>query len=171
MAAGLPDLVDSARLAEEGAVLERVFDLGTLPRLKDVLAAPRGTLSARFEFSKSASGLPGVKVSIQASPQLVCQRCLQGFEFPVSAGSDVEFASDEDADASDDEHEVYRAEGGRVRLSELAEEELLLSLPIVPACSEPQVCGNAPASTGGAERPEESKRRPFSGLQDLLKKT
>ena len=31
MAAGLPDLVDCARLAEEAAVLERVYELGECP--------------------------------------------------------------------------------------------------------------------------------------------
>jgi hypothetical protein len=40
MAPGLPDLVDCARLAEEAAVLERVYELAELSRLRDVLAAP-----------------------------------------------------------------------------------------------------------------------------------
>jgi uncharacterized protein len=173
MATGLPDLVDYARLAEEGAALERVYELGALPRLKDVLAEPRGKLNASFAFSKSSSGRAGVKVAISASPQLICQRCLQGYALPVNGGSDVEFAGDETADASDADLEVYRAESGLIRWSELAEEELLLALPIVPACTTPQSCGNAPAFSADTERAEESNgmRRPFSALQDLLKKT
>ena len=47
------------------------------------------------------------------------------------------------------EHEVYRVDGGLIRLSELAEEELLLALPIVPACAAPQSCGNAPIFAAG----------------------
>ncbi len=172
MAAGLPDLVDYARLAEDGAVLDRVYELGKLPRLKDVLAEPRGTLNASFAFSKSPSGRAGVKVAVRASPVLVCQRCMQGYALPVTGASDVEFASDETAEASDAEHEVYRADGV-VRLSELAEEELLLALPIVPACTTPESCGNAPAFTAVTEHTEElsEMRRPFSALQELLKKT
>ena len=69
MAAGLPDLVDYARLAAEGAVLERVYPLGALPRLKDVLAQPGGTLQASFAFSKLPSGRAAVEVAIRASPQ------------------------------------------------------------------------------------------------------
>jgi uncharacterized protein len=171
MAAGLPDLVDYARLAEQGAVLERVYELGVLPRIKDVLAQPGGTLDASFAFSKLPLGRAGVKVAIRASPQVVCQRCMQGYALPVSSVSEIEFASDETAQASDAEHEVYRADSGLIRLSELAEEELLLALPIVPACTTPQSCGNAVAADTGHSEQADEMRRPFSALQDLLKKT
>jgi uncharacterized metal-binding protein YceD (DUF177 family) len=64
-------------------------------------------------------------------------------------------------------------ENGRVSLRELAEEELLLALPIVPACNSPQSCGRAPSHTTGDETTGVTgdMRRPFSALQDLLKKT
>jgi len=65
-----------------------------------------------------------------------------------------------------------------VSLRDLAEEELLLALPLAPACSTPDTCGRAQGlSEGGAaadradEMPESAVRRPFSGLKDLLKKT
>jgi uncharacterized protein len=61
---------------------------------------------------------------------------------------------------------------GRVSLRELAEEELLLALPIV-ALHAPQTCGRAPTYETGGEIEEMSgdRFRPFSALQDLLKKT
>jgi len=173
MAAGLPDLVDCARLAEDAAVLERVYGLNELPRLRDLLAAPDGTLQARFAFARAKSGRPAARVTIRAVPQLVCQRCMQGFAFPVSGGSEVEFTNDDAATASDTEREFFLIDAGRVSLRELAEEELLLALPIVAVCSAPQSCGHAPSFTGSAEEPEITgeMRRPFSALQDLLKKT
>jgi uncharacterized protein len=170
MATGLPDLVDYARLAQEGAVLERVYGLRELPRLKDVLAEPDGTLRASFAFVKMPSGGAGARVAIRAEPRLVCQRCVQGFAYPVSGGSEIEFTQDE---RSDSEREYFEVDGGMVSLRELAEEELLLALPIAPVCSKPQNCGNAPSIDMGATGREESDetRRPFSALQDLLKKT
>ena len=71
------------------------------------------------------------------------------------------------------QREVYRAEGGKVSLRDLAEEELLLALPIVPACEEPESCGNAPSLSGDPESAEspDAMRRPFGGLKELLKKT
>jgi uncharacterized metal-binding protein YceD (DUF177 family) len=56
-------------------------------------------------------------------------------------------------------------------LRDLAEEELLLALPIAPKCATPLTCGKAPGPSTGA-RPDEAgeTRRPFGALQDLLKK-
>jgi uncharacterized metal-binding protein YceD (DUF177 family) len=49
----------------------------------------------------------------------------------------------------------------------------LLALPIVPACNSPQSCGRAPSYATGDETAGVTgdMRRPFSALQDLLKKT
>jgi uncharacterized protein len=173
MAAGPPDLVDCAQLAEDAAVLERVYELADLDRLQDVLTDTHGVVHASFAFSNTFSGRPGAKIAIRAEPQLRCRRCMQGFTLAVSGGSEIEFAEDETAEASDAQHELYRAEGGKVSLRDLAEEELLLALPIAPACDEPERCGNAPSLPGDAERAESSDamRRPFGGLKELLKKT
>ncbi len=173
MAAGLPDLVDCERLAEESAALQREYELGGLPRLKDLLAEPQGSVSASFVFSKLASGGPGVRVEFDATPRLVCQRCLQGFDLHVSGASDVEFAMSGEPDAAASERECFRMESGQVSLRELAEEELLLALPMAPACSTPLTCGRAPSFARGNEAADAAggMRRPFSALQDLLKKT
>jgi uncharacterized protein len=152
MAAGLPDLVDCESLAAESATLAREYELGSLPRVRDLLAEPTGSLRARVTFD--------------ATPRLECQRCLQPFDLHVSGASDVEFAiSDEPADAGS-ERECYRMDDGRVSLRDLAEEEVLLALPLAPACDTPRTCGRAPD-----EEPGSAVRRPFSGLKDLLKKT
>jgi uncharacterized protein len=163
MASGSTDRVDCARLAEDAAVLERVYPLSELPRLQDLLADSRGSLLARFAFSKLTGGRAGVNVAIQANPRLVCQRCLQGFELPLTSDSEIEFAAS-DADASvESPREIYLMDEGTVSLRDLAEEELLLALPVIAACSTPEDCGRAPS-------PDE-RNRPFAVLQDLMKKT
>jgi uncharacterized metal-binding protein YceD (DUF177 family) len=173
MAAGLPDIVDCARLAEEVAVLQRDYELGDLPRLEGLLAEPRGVLSASFAFAKLASGHPGAKVTVDATPQLVCQRCMQGFGLRVTGGSEIEFATSAEPHSAAAERESFSMENGQVSLRELAEEELLLALPFAPACSSPQTCGNAPSYVTSETAPGVSgeMRRPFSALQDLMKKT
>jgi uncharacterized protein len=170
MAAGLPDLVDCSHLAAEAAVLERVYELSDMSRLQDLLADARGTVVARFAFAKLASGRAGAKISVRATPHLICQRCLQGFALPVSGGSEVEFTHDEAGDAGPG-REFYRIDDERVALSDLAEEELLLALPVAPKCSTPMTCGKAPVEAGGVTAEETEMRRPFRALQDLLKKT
>jgi uncharacterized protein len=165
MAPGLPDRVDCAHLADHAEVLERVYPLGEMPRLQDRLADSQGSVRARFAFAKLESGRAIASVAVEASPHLVCQRCLRGFAYPAAGSSEIEFSSSADAGAVDSGREVYASDEGQVSLRELAEEELLLALPIV-ALHAPQSCDGVPAALEPDER-----SRPFAGLQDLLKKT
>jgi len=173
MAPGLPDRVDCAHLADEAVALERVYPLGEMPRLRDLLADTRGSVRASFAFANFGTGRAGATVTVEAVPQLVCQRCMQGFAFAAGGSSEIEFSSGSAAGSVDSQREVYAMEDGRVSLRELAEEELLLALPIVAACDTPQTCGRAPTDEAGAEVQDLSseRSRPFTGLQDLLKKT
>ena len=134
------------------------MSLRDLPRLQDVLTESGGRLTARFAFAKADSGRAAVTIAIHATPLLVCQRCLRGFAFPVSGGSEIEFSDDEEAAASSTEREPYEMDGGRVSLRELAEEELLLALPVAPACIAPQNCGNAPTLVADVDAPEPRAR-------------
>ena len=174
MAPGLPDRVDCAHLADEAVALERVYPLGEMPRLRDLLADTRGSVRASFAFAQFGSGRAGATVTVEAVTQLVCQRCLQGFAFTAAGSSEIEFSSAAAAAGSaDSRRETYAMEDGRVSLRELAEEELLLALPIVAACDTPQTCGRAPIYEAGPEVQDRSgeRSRPFTGLQDLLKRT
>jgi uncharacterized protein len=173
MSAGSPDLVYCARLAADAETLERVYELAELPRLRDLLEETRGTLSASFAFTTLASGRAGAAVAIAATPRLKCQRCLKGFDAGVRAGSEVEFATSDEPQESPAEREFFWMTNGQVSLRELAEEELLLALPLVPACSTPLTCGQAPGYVSGEAGfgATGEMRRPFGALQDLLKKT
>jgi uncharacterized protein len=172
MAGASLDRIDCVRLADGAVSLQRAYSLGTLPRLRDLLADDSGMLRAEFAFAKAESGRAGVKVTVTAEPRLVCQRCLQGFDLPVTAKSEIEFAEEEEASPTpDSERDLYVAEHGQVSLRDLAEEELLLALPFAPVCSAPQLCGNAPLLATEPTVATEETVRPFSALQELLKKT
>jgi uncharacterized protein len=173
MAPGLPDRVDCAHLADNAVVLERVYPLGAMPRLQDLLADARGSVRASFAFAKVDSARAGATVAVEALAHLVCQRCLQGFAFAAAGSSEIEFSGGSTLSATDPKREVYAMDEGLVSLRELAEEELLLALPIVAVCDTPHTCGRAPVyEAGGANRDDSGDRsRPFAALQDLLKKT
>ena len=172
MAGGPQDLVDCERLAAERATLQRVYQIGQLTKLSDLLADCSGALRAQFAFSRAASGRCAVTVTVEATPRLTCQRCMEAYEFPVAAQTEVEIAADPEAGGGEPLQEVFRSAEGLISLRELAEEELLLALPLVPACSTPTECGRAPALgelTGTVPAARETVR-PFAALQDLLKK-
>jgi uncharacterized protein len=172
MAPALPDRVDSAHLADNSMVLERAYPLAEMLRLQDLLADARGSVRARFAFAKVESGRAGVTVSVEANPQLVCQRCLQDFAYAASGSSEIEFSSGSDVGEANSPRELYATNEGWVSLRELAEEELLLALPIV-AMHTPETCGQAQIDEAGGETQDMSgdRSRPFTVLQDLLKKT
>ena len=172
MAAALPDLVDCAQLADEAAVLDRVFELSDFPRLKDVLAEQAGTVRASYAFTTLGAERLGAELRIEATPRLVCQRCMQDFGLYLAGSSEIEFTADEEPPSVAAEREFFRMRNGLVSLRELAEEELLLALPLAPACDTPLTCGRAPSYLSGELGDGAgAMRRPFGALQDLLKKT
>ncbi|MEP6886658.1 MAG: YceD family protein [Gammaproteobacteria bacterium] len=172
MAPGLPDRVDCAQLAENAVLLDRVYALQSMPRLQDLLADARGSVRARFAFARIDSQRAGASVTVEATPQLICQRCLQGFAFEATGSSEIEFSSGAGPDAADSQRELYAMHEGSISLCELAEEELLLTLPIVAVCSAAESCGRASQHAAHDQAQELSvATRPFAALQDLLKKT
>jgi uncharacterized protein len=172
MAPALPDRVDCAHLADNAAVLERVYPLGEMPRLQDLMASPEGSVHASFAFGKVDSGRVGATVAVEATAQLVCQRCLQPVAYPLAGSSEVEFAGSVSPGAAESQREIYVTDDGLVSLRELAEEELLLALPIV-AMHEPDACELAAvaAADGDTQGLSGDRLRPFASLQNLLKKT
>ena len=164
MTAGLPDRVDCERLADEAAVLQRVYELSELPRLRDQLANEHGAVHASFAFEGVGAGRAGAAVRVEAKPNLVCQRCLQSFSCVIAGNSEIEFADSEDATPVGSQREIYVMERGRVSLRELVEEELLLAIPAIPACDSPETCGKAPSL-------HDARTRPLAALRDILKKT
>jgi uncharacterized protein len=164
MESGSPDLVDCMLLAERAAALHRVYDLADLPRIQDLLSERSGVLAASFAFYRAESGRAAARVRIEARPTLRCQRCLGGFGVDLHGDSDVEFADSDSVAAQAPEREFYIVEQGLVAPRELAEEELLLALPIAASCSEPERCGQVRRASGETVRP-------FGALRDLLKNT
>lgn len=163
MAAGLPDRIDCTRLAADGATLEREYELASLPRLQDLLADTAGSAQARFRF-RTVAARPAASVSVEAALRLVCQRCLKEFALQVDSTSEIEFADNEDSDPAFADDEVYVMDHGMISLKDLAEEELLLAVPVVPTHGSPEACGAATDTV-------QATTRPFAALQDLLKKT
>ncbi len=172
MVAGPPDLVDCEELAAGRVRVERVYELGELARIQDVLAAPVGQLRAVFEFARVDSGRGGARVAITATPRLLCQRCMEPFDSPLEGSSLVEFVADDVATDPDAEREFYRTDDGLVSLRDLAEEELLLALPFAPVCASPQQCGKAASADVGGDTVGGAAEtvRPFGILQGLMKK-
>jgi uncharacterized protein len=134
----LPDL---DRLADRGIGLKGEFELTALPRLNEILHADRGSVSADLRFRKRGGWLT-VELEYAGTVELICQRCLEGFAYPVGARVELALVENGAQEASVPEgYEPLVVEEGRLRPSDLVEDELIIALPLVPRHAESEDCG------------------------------
>lgn len=161
---------DALNLAASATVLEREFRLAEFTRLKDRLATPEGVAEVRMAL-RSAGGVPIGELEVRAEALLTCQRCLGPMRRTLQSTSQLAFVEREDAAVPAD-HETIPGDPRRVDLAGLVEDELLLSLPLVPMHGAGEKCTaqeshRIPDADAGP--PAQEMRRPFAGLKDLLK--
>jgi uncharacterized protein len=164
--------VDVDVLADEGAGLERRYPIGCFARIADVVSDSRGEAVVRFDFARVGEGIPACEIGLEAVVTLVCQRCLEPYEQPLRSEARLAFVtSDEEAGRVPEGYEAVPAAGARIDLATLAEDELLLSLPVVALHDEGIQCAGSARQAGddGREERAAETHRPFAQLQELLK--
>ncbi|HUF73127.1 MAG TPA: YceD family protein [Gammaproteobacteria bacterium] len=126
----LPDLVS---LAERGAVLEGTIEFAKLGRLKDLLNSCEGRATARMSLSLRHDDMVLLQLQCEADLELVCQRCLEPVIHEVREQVDFAVADNEEALAVLPQGlELIALEGDRLQPATLIEDELIVSLPLVP---------------------------------------
>ena len=119
---------------------------------RDSIMAYVGQLSQiDFEFESPLQGearifRTGQSVVVQGTLRTVlrlqCVRCLREFSSPISSTFDLTLfpmegdGSEEEVELKEDEMESEFFEGGEIRLSELACEQIFLDMPAQPLCEE-----------------------------------
>lgn len=137
-----PSSIDSLRFARTGESLSGDFPVSGLLRLVESLASDAGKVQYRL-CGILTEGRPALELVVEANVQMICQRCLGTYVQRVAARSILPVARDEaqlagwerddplvDALLADTHQDVLM----------LVEDEMLLSLPVVPMHSEIE-CG------------------------------
>jgi uncharacterized protein len=120
---------------------------------------------------RRAAGIPVAELTVEGTASLVCQRCLETMQVRVEATTEVGLiATESDASRVPEELEPVLAPEGRISVGELVEEELLLTLPIVPLHAEGDACEVAPSAPLAQAGREEETQKPFEQLAELLKR-
>lgn len=126
----LPDLM---ALAQRGTVLAGEIDIAKLSRLKELLNSDAGTASARAAFHRGHNGLVMMQLQCRARFELICQRCLEPVVHEVDEQVDFAIADTEGSFAVLPQGvDLIALQGDRLRPAELIEDELIVSLPLVP---------------------------------------
>jgi uncharacterized protein len=159
-------LCNVAVLADDERQVELAVPLANFARLAPLLSSNDGMAKGKIAFSRE-QGRIIADVTVEAQPQVRCQRCLGTMALPISSQSRVALvAAEGEVDAVPPELEVALAPEGRMRLADLVEEELLLALPGAPRHAE----GQCPDDTGAArDEIDEPARRPFADLGRMMK--
>lgn len=163
----LPHRVDPRRLASTRGVVEGDQPLSGMPRLAEYLlpesTSEAGTAWLRLEFAEDDQRRITITGRVRAPLTLCCQRCLGPVDWPVDAAVRVMAVSGDEAAAEvprDWEPVVVGAEG--LEPAALAEDELILALPLVAHCDNEE-CRRRFERSADAERAD----NPFAALADL----
>jgi uncharacterized protein len=173
-------IVDAVVCARAGSTIARDFSAAELPRLREAGGHDDSSIEAKFQFSEY-DGRPAVTGELHGTAVLTCQRCMQPVDIDIDDTFQVLLVDEERSDEPGGFEPVV-AKASRLDLGWLAEEQVLLNLPLVPMHA-PEDCGvqaalnqvvaehrdSEDAPTEAA--PEQgTTQQPFQNLRDLLRK-
>lgn len=133
---------DIESLAARKAVLSAAIQLDEMSRLSDLVEVNAGSVDVRLAFDFGESALLTLQLRYATEVVLVCQRCLETMPFRIDG--DVEFgilpeASREACMPAGVEPMILNGE--RLCPQQLIEDELIVSLPLVPKHADDDRCG------------------------------
>ncbi|MDR0736420.1 MAG: YceD family protein [Zoogloeaceae bacterium] len=147
-------MLDVYRFVREAGRHEGRLAIAELPRLADALAQTEGEVDYRIESITGNQGQARLRLQVTGRLLLVCQRCLEAVAHDLVIDRLLELAPENSAptqeEMEDDSVDILPL-GGALAVDALVEDELLLSLPIVPRhakCALPMA-----AADGGQAHP------------------
>ncbi len=136
-------LHDLESLGSRQAVLQGEIEQRRLPRLAESLHAADGSVRASLTFRQRADGVLIAELEYETTVQLLCQRCLEPFEQPLAGRVALALLEPAAAGSSvQPGYEPVELDDGRLQPSSLIEDELLISLPLVPKHPRSEDCGS-----------------------------
>jgi uncharacterized protein len=151
-------LYDLEALAEREAKISGEIELRQLTRLRDLLHSDTGSVQASLRFSRRASVDVTAELKFDTTVDLICQRCLEPMHHQVSEEvSLVLLAQDSTHGDRDNAREAVVLNSEKLKPASLIEDELIVSLPIVPRHERIDECGKIAQTLqafapGGASR-------------------
>lgn len=162
----LPEFIDPLRLAESGRELHGILELKRMHRLASYLQDTEGEVEVDLRFGVDEEGVRYVRGRLKTTVSLVCQRCLGELRQPLDAGVNLGIVTSEAfAQRLGEQYEPVVVGTEPLSLAELVEDELILSLPIVPRHHDERCAGND--ESDGEDKGEARRENPFAGLAVL----
>ncbi len=162
-------VIDGLEFAKAGSRLQGAWPVAEFRRLRDALRSDEGTLRYELRGIPEERGRPALRLSVDGTLNLACQRCLGALEFQLEIEVSLLLATTQaemDAEPLAAEGPESIVAGKEMRVLELVEDELLLAIPIAPrheACA-----GGGKDAAGGVAENAGTRQTPFAGLRGLM---
>jgi uncharacterized protein len=176
MSGSWPSMIDPIQLADKGARLTAALPMKGMRRLLELYPNDTGSVAIDLQFERNAGdGVRMMYGRIEAQLRLVCQRCLEPFDYPLHSTPQLLLLCPgerpdlmESGDAPADTLMVEQP----VSLSGLIEDELLLAMPMIPmhagtTCPAPPTRSAAVKLATPAKKKAGQKLNPFLVLEKL----
>lgn len=158
-------VIDAFEFSRTNGEREGVAPVAQLTRLASDCADNSGEVAWKAQGGTSKHGYPQLRLTVNGTVQLVCQRCMAPFAHALESSTLLMFGKD-DADADEieeiiDDEKVDVIVGERAMdLLYLIEDEALLALPHTP---KHETCPD----TALLDSLQSEKVSPFAGLKNL----
>jgi len=161
--------LEVGRLADSGADVDFAVPLAELPGLRSLKGGVSGSVSGRVHFTR-VQGIAVAELQLRGEAVLECQRCLRPLQLPLDAAVRVALTDTEaELERVPPDLEPMLAPGGRLSISGLVTEELLLMLPIVPRHARGEACASEETPPAQAGQTGDTQK-PFAHLAELMKR-
>ncbi len=163
--------IDPFSLANNESTVEREVSLGSMQRLAELVIKSTGDAAVSLHFGSDPLGFRVMQGEIVAPVTMKCERCLKPMPVEVVATVNVGLVKNsKQAKNLPGQYEPLLLESDEpVSLTELVEDELILSLPIAPRHELKERCIDLDEYTA-EEGSQEEKKNPFAALAALKEK-
>ena len=169
----IPAYADTRKIFQQRGNVSGILHLDRLPRLRKSLANDQGSVSLELKFTLSDANERLISGSLHAQVNVFCQRCLK--PLAIALTDDIKLALVRDQEAAQRlgaELDPWICEDHKLDLAELAEEQLILCMPLVSYHDSGDCISQkdyvAGGSTGDESAEDVTRENPFAVLK-LLK--
>jgi uncharacterized protein len=135
-------LRDLGTLAGRHGELRGELTLGEMQRLAGLLQSADGSVRASLRFEQRGGGI-GLTLEYETTVQLTCQRCLEPYGEHIANRVELALVEEGADEASLPQGpEPVELDDGRLLPAQLIEDELIVSIPLVPKHARVQDCGS-----------------------------
>lgn len=168
MRGGLPEHVDPLHLADAAVQFAGDLPVARMGRLKAMLASEDASVRVTARFGIDEQGRRVLELKAAADLEMTCQRCMGRVTVPVAVDATLELVPEEAAgDTASERYEPLFVSRGRMSLTEIVEDELLLQLPMIPRhAAGDSACLPAAGPADGQEQ-DKARENPFAVLATL----